>query len=299
MKKILTLIVICITLLTSAMPEVVAQKVPKPDFSFAFLTDIHLAFDKNAPAGFQQAIDMVNKLKPDFVITGGDLIMDALGQTRSRADSLYQLYGSLVKGFKMPVHNTVGNHELFAFYNKSIDTLDPDYGDGMFRRYIGNPWHSFDYKGWHFIVLKSIEQTPTRGYEGKINPAQLQWLKQDLAKLDDKTPVVVSVHIPFITAYNQWQEGGQQVNGAGSVITNGKEVLDLLRKKNLKLVLQGHQHYYEDLYMDGVHFITGGAVSAGWWGGALGTLEEGFMLIRVYGDQIQSEYVDYGWRAVK
>lgn len=271
------------------------KKEPIPDFSFAFLTDIHLTPDNNAPQGFRQAIDTINKLKPDFVITGGDLVMDALGQSRSRADSLYQLYGGLIKEFRMPVHNTVGNHELFAFSNKQIDTLDPDYGEGMFRRYFGNPWQSFDYKGWHFILLKSIEQTPMRGYYGKINPVQMEWLKQDLARLNDTTPIAVSVHIPFITAYNQWQEGGQQVNGIGSVITNGKEVLDLLRKKNLKLVLQGHQHYYEDLYMDGVHFITGGAVSAGWWGGPLGKLEEGFMLIKVYGGEIKSEYVDYGW----
>ncbi len=275
------------------------QKAPQPDFTFAFLTDIHLTPDKDAPKGFQEAINTVNKLKPDFVITGGDLIMDALGQSRSRADSLYHLYSQLMKGFTMPVHNTVGNHELFAFYNKQIDTLDPDYGEGMFRRYLGDPWQSFDYKGWHFIILKSIEQTPTRSYEGKINPVQLEWLKQDLAKLNDTTPIVVSVHIPFITVYNQWIEGGQQVNGAGSVITNGKEVLDLLRKKNLKLVLQGHQHYYEDLYLDGVHFITGGAVSAGWWGGALGGMEEGFMMIKVYGGEVRSEYVDFGWEAVK
>jgi 3',5'-cyclic AMP phosphodiesterase CpdA len=293
MKKILSLLVICVTMLSCT------EQVTKPDFTFAFLTDIHITPDKSAPIGFQQAIDHVNSSKVDFVITGGDLIMDALGQTRGRADSLYQMYSGLMKGFKMPVHNTVGNHELFAFYNKTIDTLDPDYGEGMFRRYFGNPWQSFDYKGWHFILLKSIEQTPKRGYYGFINAVQMEWLKQDLAKVNDKTPIVVSVHIPLITAYNQWQEGGQQVNGAGSVITNGKEVMDLLRKKNLKLVLQGHQHYYEDLYMDGVHFITGGAVSAGWWGGALGKMEEGYMQIRVTGDKMETEYVDYGWDARK
>jgi hypothetical protein len=72
-----------------------------------------------------------------------------------------------------------------------------------------------------------------------------------------------------------------------------------LRKKNLKLVLQGHQHYYEDLYMDGVHFITGGAVSSSWWNGPNGTLEEGFMVMKVYGDSISGAYVDYKWEVVK
>jgi 3',5'-cyclic-AMP phosphodiesterase len=285
-----------LTLTLTILFACTAKKESQPDFSFVFMTDIHVNPLKNAPKGFQQAIDTVNKLKPDFVITGGDLVWDVLGQTRGGADSLYRMYTGLMKGFKMPVHNTVGNHELFALYNKDIDTLDPDYNEGMFRRYIGNPWQSFDYKGWHFITLKSIEPTSTRGYYGRINPVQLEWLRQDLAKVDDKTPVVVSVHIPLISAYDQWLKGGQQVNNDGTVITNGKEVLDLLRKKNLKLVLQGHLHCYEDLYMDGVHFITGGAVSAGWWGGPIGKMEEGFMLIRVYGDQIRSEYVDYGWQ---
>jgi len=275
------------------------QKAVEPDFSFAFLTDIHITPDKSAPAGFQQAIDTVNKLNPDFVITGGDLVMDALGQTRERADSLYNLYKELVKGFKMPVYNTVGNHELFAFYNKEIDTLDTDYGEGMYRRYLGDPWHSFNHKGWHFIILKSIEQTPDRNYEGKVNAEQLEWLKKELDQANDSTPIVVSVHIPLITVYNHWKQGGQQVNGAGSVITNGKEVMDLLRKKNLKLVLQGHQHYYEDLFLDGVHFITGGAVSAGWWNGPIDKMEEGFMVIKVFGDEIVPEYIDYGWTARK
>nr|NQU90394.1 hypothetical protein [Bacteroidota bacterium] len=60
-------------------------------FSFAFITDIHLQPERNATEGFVQAIGELNALKPDFVITGGDLIMYALGQTWGRADSLYKL----------------------------------------------------------------------------------------------------------------------------------------------------------------------------------------------------------------
>jgi 3',5'-cyclic AMP phosphodiesterase CpdA len=290
MKRNVVLLALVIGLAACA-PE----KQDKPDFTFAFLTDIHITPEKNAPTGFKQAIDSVNASGVDFVLTGGDLIMDALGATRSRADSLYHLYESLMKSFKVPVHNTVGNHELFAFYNRSIEPTDLDYGDGMFKKYFGDPWYSFDHKGWHFIVLKSIEPTESRGYMGLINPAQLEWLKNDLASVDPKTPIVVSTHIPFITVYDQWQNGGQYVNGPGSVITNGKEVMALLRTRNLKLVLQGHQHYLEDIEVDGVHFITGGAVSAAWWGGPNGTLQEGFLLIRVKGETIDWEYKDFGW----
>ena len=269
------------------------DKSPKPDFTFAFLTDIHITPDRNAPEGFQQAIDTVNALKPDFVLTGGDLIMDALGQTRGRADSLYQLYLEMAKGFQVPVYNTVGNHELFAFYTHNIDTTDVDYGDRMYRRYIGDPWYSFDHKGWHFISLKSIEQPPTRRYQGEINPEQLEWLKQDLAAVDSLTPIIVTVHIPLITVYDQWKHGGTYTNSPVSVITNGKEVMDLLRTRNIRLILQGHQHYLEDLVVDGVHVITGGAVSAGWWQGPLGTLKEGFVMVKIFGQEIDWEYIEY------
>src|SRR5690606_18257414 len=40
-------------------------------FEFAFLTDIHIRPDRGAPDGFQMAIDKVNTMNPDFVITGG------------------------------------------------------------------------------------------------------------------------------------------------------------------------------------------------------------------------------------
>ena len=38
-------------------------------FEFSFLTDIHIKPEMNAPKGFQMAIDKVNDLNPDFVIT--------------------------------------------------------------------------------------------------------------------------------------------------------------------------------------------------------------------------------------
>lgn len=49
--------------------------VEKPGFSFAFLTDIHVQPETRATEGFKAAITEVNKLKPEFVITGGSLWM--------------------------------------------------------------------------------------------------------------------------------------------------------------------------------------------------------------------------------
>ncbi len=278
-----------------------AQHANNQEFTFVFMTDIHVQTELQADKGLSQAIEKVNALNPDFVITGGDLIMDALGQTKDRADSLYTLYLDLQKQFNMPVYNTPGNHEYYGFYKKEeVERTDPDYGINMYRRYLGKPYYSFDHKGWHFIVLNSIVETEERGYRGGVSEEQLSWLEKDLNAVDANTPIAVSVHIPMISAMAQMNKGSLATNLKGSVINNSKEVLAKFSDKNLRLVLQGHLHYLEDLNMGGkVHFITGGAVSSSWWRGTRYGIEEGFLLVKVKGDQFTWEYIDYGWEPVK
>ena len=267
-------------------------------FSFAFLTDIHLQPEKAAVAGFRQAIDSVNKLNPDFVITGGDLVMDALDQTYGRVDSLYDLYIEVSGELNMPVYNTVGNHEVYGWHRdeEGIES-NPEFGKKMFESKLGERFYSFDHKNWHFIILDAIYRSEEGHYIGKIDQEQLEWLKGDLGKTDKLTPIAITVHIPFITSATQLSQGALAANSEGGVITNSLEVLELLWEHNLKLVLQGHLHFNEDLFVGNkVHFITGGAVCGLWWSNELGALpEEGFMMIHVKGDELSSEYIDYGW----
>jgi 3',5'-cyclic AMP phosphodiesterase CpdA len=267
-------------------------------FSFAFLTDIHLQPELNAPAGFRKAIEVVDSLQPDFVITGGDLIMDALGQGYARADSLYDLYDSMQRLFTMPVYNTMGNHEIFGIYDKSGVGLDhPEYGQRMYESRLGPSFYSFDHKGWHFMVLDGIEDTGENGYIGLIDSAQMEWIRADLEVIHPDTPIAVSIHIPFITVVTQLEQGALVPNGRGTVVNNAREVLALFKGHNLRLVLQGHLHYLEEIRVGNTTFITGGAVSSRWWGGRYRGLEEGFVLVEVNGDDFTWEYIDYGWEA--
>lgn len=270
------------------------------EFSFVFMTDIHLTPSRNAVPGFKQAISSVNALHPDFVITGGDLIMDALEQKYSTADSLYNLYGETVKNLTMPVHNTMGNHEIYGiFLSSRPDTLNPEYGEKMFEKRLGKSYYSFDHKGWKFIILNSVEATKRSRYIGKIDDTQIEWIKKELQATGKATPIVMSTHIPFITSNTQKYIGTTVANDSAAVIYNGKEVLDLFHGYNLKLVLQGHLHTVEDIYVDGIHFLTGGAVCAAWWNGPNRDFEEGFMLISVKNDDFSWKYVDYGWNVKK
>ncbi|RLD80658.1 MAG: metallophosphoesterase [Bacteroidetes bacterium] len=265
-------------------------------FSFAFMTDIHVQPEQNATEGFRAAIAEVNALKPDFVITGGDLIMDALGVSFDRADSLYALYEEVSGDFNMPVYNTIGNHEVFGIYEKSGIMPDhPDYRFGMFEKRLGKTYYSFNHKGWHFIVLNSVQETEDRHYIGMIDEEQMEWIKSDLLEVDPETPIVISTHIPFITVYTQIIYGEYAPEYHGLVVENAREVLDIFTGHDLKIVLQGHLHYLEDIQVYGTHFITVGAVSGRWWSGANHDVEEGFLMVNVHGDDFCWEYVDFGW----
>jgi Icc protein len=299
MKKSSLFLAILLLILMGCNPSTTTTTTTEEDgFSFAFLTDIHLQPEKAAVAGFRQAIDSVNKLNPDFVITGGDLVMDALDQTYGRVDSLYDLYIEVSGELNMPVYNTVGNHEVYGWHRdeEGIES-HPEFGKKMFESKMGDRFYSFDHKNWHFIILDAIYRSEEGHYIGKIDQEQLEWLKGDLGKTDKLTPIAITVHIPFITSATQLSQGALAANSEGGVITNSLEVLELLWEHNLKLVLQGHLHFNEDLFVGNkVHFITGGAVCGLWWSNELGALpEEGFQMIHVKGDELSSEYIDYGW----
>lgn len=267
-------------------------------FSFVFITDIHLTYERNAIPGFKKAIEEVNRLKPEFVITGGDLVMDVLGQRYSFADSLYNLYSETVKEIRVPVYNTMGNHEIYGIYSRSgADLAHPEYGEKMYEKRLGKSFYSFVHKRWKFFILNSVEDTGKEKYIGLIDSTQMGWLKEELQKTDTLTPLIIVTHIPFITVNSQVYRYSTAPNDSGTVVVNSREILSLFRHHNLKLVLQGHLHLVEDIFIDGIRFVTGGAVSANWWRGPYRGDEEGFILVKVKDKGFSWKFIDYGWEA--
>ncbi len=290
------LILILFTITTVSCEKKVVDQTTKPIFSFAFITDIHIQPESKAVEGFSKALNVLNQLNPDFIVTGGDLIMDALGASYGRADTLYNLYLETIKQLKSKVYNTIGNHEIYGWYLRSkANPSHPEYGEKMFETRIGKSYYTFDHKGWKFFILNSIEPRGKDGYMGLIDSLQMKWVKSELIKTDAKTPIVLVTHIPLMTIYKQRFDGSTLPNDSSLVVVNSKELLDQFKGYNLKLVLQGHLHTVEDIYVDGIHFITGGAISGGWWKGPNMGYEEGFIWVDVFNDSISWKYIDYGW----
>jgi len=278
---------------------VASHKQAPGSFSFLFMCDIHLHPDSGAVEGFKKAIDTANKLRADFVLTGGDLVFDALGVSFARADSLFQLYKKTIALFTKPVYNTIGNHDVFGIYPESkVSKAHPDYKYGMYQRYLGDTYYSFDHKGWHFVVMNSVGEKDGK-YIGIIEEEQKSWLEQDLSKIHPQMPIAVVVHIPFLSTYYQrYKRAANPRSPEGAFITNRNEVLNMFDKHNLKLVLQGHTHWIEDINIKNkIRFITGGSISGHSWRGNK-DVEKGFMKFSVKEEDISWEYIDYGWNTI-
>ena len=282
---------------SGAMSSARASKADSHEWSFVHFTDPHIQPELKADQGCRLAFQRITKLKPDFALSGGDLVFDSLGVDRPRADRLFSLYKEAVKHLEVPLYNTIGNHDVFGLYTKSgVRPTDEKYGKKMFEDLIGRRYHSFDHKGWHFIVLDSIGMTSERQYIGQIDEEQLAWLKADLAKAGNSVPVVVTTHIPLLSTFPQIVSPSGAPT-AGVILTNVRDVLKALEPYNVKVVLQGHTHICETVRYHNTSFITSGAVSGNWWRGKRLGFEEGFGILTVKADEISWRYETYGWQA--
>jgi len=276
-------------------------------FSFIHYSDCHVQPEGGAKEGLLAAIEKMNSLKPDFAISGGDLVMDVLGADEERANVLYDLYSECCQSFDMPVYNVMGNHEVFGItVPEKVSESHPEWGKEMFKRRLGDgrTYRSFDHKGVHFLLLDSVgieknEDKPGHHYIGEIGEEQMAWLKNDLGGVAADTPIVAVAHIPLFTWYQQIQNGPNFPSSRGAVLTDGKDLYDLLMGRRFFGILEGHIHINELYVYKGVKFIDTGAVCGGWWRGPRDGHPEGFNLVHVYEDGIENEYIEYGWDATK
>lgn len=262
-------------------------------FSFVFMTDVHMKDDPDVLSSYRRAIDSINASTPDFVLSGGDQVFDVMRGNVAKSDSLFQLFVSETKRIQAPVHTAVGNHELFGIYEVSpTDHTHPDYKYGMYERYFGSPYYSFDHKGWHIVVLNNLDVDGYRFYSG-IDDEQLEWLTEDLKGLAFGTPIIMMMHVPIISVQNQYRLPENNIS-TGPDVVNKDKLMALIEQHNVRLVLQGHLHFYEDIHVLGrTRFITGGAIAGrpSWRGTDNGP--RSFLHFRIDGDNINYRFVAY------
>lgn len=267
-------------------------------FSFVHFTDPHIQPELRAGDGTAQAFRAIAKISHDFALAGGDLVMDVFDQGPARATALFDLYRGAANDLPRPVRSILGNHDIYGISNKAgVPASDPMYGKKLFEDRLGQPrYQSFDHKGWHFILLDSVQIGPDKSWFGRIDDLQLDWLVSDLKKTGKQTPIVVLTHMPLASATGQFF--GAKPEGLKTLlITNPSQVLDLFEGYMLKAVLQGHTHVREVVDYNGCRYVTPGAVCGNWWKGAYKGSPEGFAVFTVQDDRLSWDFRTYGWQA--
>lgn len=286
--------------LASTHLPLVAQPPAPQDFDFIFLTDTHIQPELDASKGCAMAFRKMRGIKADFAIQGGDHVFDSLAVAKQRSISLFDLYDRTQQDLSLKVYHTIGNHDCLGLFPQSgVAPSDPAYGKRYFEEHVSKTYYSFDHKGVHFIVLDSIGFTPDRSYEGRIDAAQIAWLKSDLAAQPSGTPIIVTVHIPLVSAIDNYTPvPATPPAHHGMTVINSSEVTPLFAGHNVLAVLQGHTHINERVEWHGVPYITSGAVCGNWWRGTrLGT-PEGFTVVSIRGGRLSTRYETYGFHSV-
>jgi 3',5'-cyclic AMP phosphodiesterase CpdA len=239
-------------------------------------------------------------LKPEFAIMGGDHVYDALGVDGTRAGAVFDLYKITEQMLQMPLHHAIGNHDVFGILTKSgVAPNDSGYGKKMYEDRMGRTYHSFDHKGYHFVVLDSIQPTEDRLWEGRVDEKQLSWLAADLKSAGPHTPVIVTVHVPLVTAFATYSEKeGVERKYNTLTVANAPQVLTVFEGHNVIAVLQGHVHVNEIVEYKKTKYVTSGAVCGNWWHGPRMGHAEGFTVVNLREGKINTRYEPTGFKSV-
>jgi len=280
---------------------------PQP-FRFVHLTDIHVQPELDAARGFAKALKAVESLRPrpDFILTGGDLVMDVFEAGADRAKVLFDLYRKvLADNTSIPVRHAVGNHDVFGWSTKhGVTPQTPGYGKAMVKDLLElkQTYDAFDHKGWRFFVLDNIQPSKEHAYRGALDSEQREWLENELTRTDAKTPIAICEHIPVLTVTPFAYEGTFKDDawriGSNLVCADAFDRLQLIRRHNVKLCLSGHIHQCDRIEYWGTTYINDGAVSGAWWRGDNRGVQEGFGVIDMRPDgTFDYRYHDYQWTA--
>ncbi len=181
---------------------------------------------------FSRAVQQVNLLQPQFVMSVGDLI-EGYTLVEDKIKGEWDEFDGFVKRFSMPFFYVPGNHDL------TNETMVTKWGE----RY-GKKYYHFTYKNVLFMCLCS-ENPPDMG---TIDKEQQEWAAKTLAANKDAKWTFVFLHKPIWTATDLEKNGWGPVEKA-------------LAGRNYN-VFCGHVHRYQVFERNGMKYYqlatTGG-----------------------------------------
>ena len=202
-----------------------------------------------------EAVEKLSKHNPDIILHVGDIV-ESVRNINSYSDyeANFQKAVSIMNRFDKPWLVAIGDHDVAPpeFKALSEDRSREKWFLDLCQQtqlpITDNPYYSYDYKGYHFISLYSLENLHTDPRWGsiflnEISDQQLEWLKDDLDQHKNSTGIVVLVHHPHWYVWSNWYR-----------------IHKLLRQYPVVCVIAGHYHYdQDDGIIDGIRYIVIGA----------------------------------------
>ncbi|MEM0936588.1 MAG: metallophosphoesterase [Pseudomonadota bacterium] len=205
---------------------------------FIVLADTHivpegqLSHEIDTRARLDAAVAFVNDHHgdADFVVFAGDLA--------DRGESAaYHRFRDAIAPLAPPVHLTLGNHD-------HRPTFLEIFGAGLATE-TGNVDHVIDAKGYRVIVLDSSD--PALRGAGRLEDAQIAWLKARLKKAQER-PVVVVLHHNITPLHVQTDL---------IILEDRAAFADALRTHpDIRQVISGHVHMTASGTYAGIPFCT-------------------------------------------
>jgi Icc protein len=263
---------------------------------FAYLTDIHVKLDPIAEAGMANAFHHAQSVRPkvDFIINGGDSIMDALEADKQKTQIQWDLFHSILKKENsLPVFHCIGNHDVWGWFIKeNRPEADKLYGKQWVLEELQMPqrFYSFTKGKWHFIVLDSTQLNPAGGYIAYLDPGQLAWLHQELEQTPKDKFICIVSHIPILSICAGLFFDKTETNGDLKIQRNLMHTDFLSLKKtflkypNIRVCLSGHIHMQDELDYLGIKYYCNGAVSGNWWKRSFQEFAPAYAVIELYDD---------------
>ncbi len=147
---------------------------------------------------FSKAVQQVNLLQPEFVMSVGDLIE---GQATVEGNTKeWDEFDGFTKQFQMPFFYCPGNHDAVSKLKL-----------GVYKERYGRPYYHFLYKNCLFVVLNSNDPSEVKGVEtyrgSKIGKTQIEWLGGVLKDNADARWTFVFLHHPIWAARDFTESG--------------------------------------------------------------------------------------------
>ena len=268
----------------------------KKPIRFAHLTDIHVKPGIVPETGMVRAFQHAQALdkKVDFIINGGDSIMDALEATKEKTQLQWDVFQRILRSENsLPVHHCIGNHDVWGWFIKeNRPENDSSYGKKWVvdTLQLPNRYHSFSKETWHFIILDSAQLNPAGGYIGKIDEEQMSWLKEELKKISPGKNICIISHIPILSIssglfFNKTETNGDLKIQRNLMHTDFLELKKLfLQYPAIRLCISGHTHLQDEVEYLGVKYYCNGAVSGNWWNGNFQEFSPAYAVMELYDD---------------